>query len=508
MRTLKLRQAEVALSDGRLDEAYDLLIVPDIRAHRRGQTLTSQLVEKLKDRIREHRAADRFEAALKDCDRAYRLGGNQSDLAELKEDVLADVARSNERRTHQRRIQREAHARIDGGDLTLGHVLCEQLPDANQERKLLSAEIQMKQQAAGKSIERAEAAISRDDFQDTVDALCEAKIHAAQNQRVKQLSRQTCQSMLGLARSDMCNGQLVSARRRLSMIERLAEQDLELATLTDILNRCEKAADCLCRRQLHEAREHLLAAGQMLSDTTWIDSTLELIETAQAAHEALQASPLSLMSAEAKGRVEQRQSDARQAQRVPVSAASRLLVRVDGAGRLMAIAKPALRVGPRRAAVDLPLQMTRSIPTLLIERRDDDYFISTAEAIELNGQQTKSSLLSDGDQITIGSRCSIKFRMPCAASRTALLQITGSRLEPRDVRTVILMDDAFLIGPDAQAHIRVRNLQRRFAVVQREGRLYVQCVAERGSESSRRPIELGVPVDLGGAALQIDEADG
>jgi hypothetical protein len=494
-----------------LDEAYDLLIVSDIRAHRRGQTLTTQLIEKLKERIREHRAADRFEAALKDCDRANRLGGNQTGLAELKEEILTELARCNDQRNYQRHIEREAHKRIVNGDLTLGHVLCQRLPEATQQREFLSAEIEMKQQAADKSIERAEAALSREDFQDAVSALCDARADAAHSQRVKQLTRQTCQIILQLARADLREGQLASAKMRLSMVERLAEHDLELTSLSDILNRCTSAALCVRGNRLHEAREHLQVARQLLCSATWIDTTLELIERAQVASEALRTSPLSLLSAEATGRIVDRRLELPRGQieRTPAIAARPLLVQVDGAGRMMALVKPSIRLGPRQAEVDLPLQITRSLPTLLIERMDDDYFLSSAEEIELNGQATTAGLLSDGDQITIGSRCGVKFRLPCAASRTALLQITGSRLEPRDVRTVILMDDAFLIGADSQTHIRVRHLKRRFAVVHREGRLYLQTVADaRGVELSRRPIELGVTVDLGGASLRIEEADG
>jgi hypothetical protein len=493
-----------------LDEAYDLLVGSDIRSHRRGQSLTTQLIQKLKERIRQHRAANRFEAALKDCDRAHRLGGNQPDLAELKEDLLAELTRWNEQRNHQRRIQREAHERVVNGDLTLGHVLCQQLPDATQERKFLSAEIEMKQQAADKSIKRAEAALTRDDFEDAVAALCEAKAYAAHSQRVQQLTRQAAQCILQQARSDLREGQLVSAKLRLSMVDRIVDHDLQLTALTDILNRCQAAAECLRRHQLSTAREQLQIVSQLLNDSTWIQSTLDLIERAQVASEALRTSPLSLLSGGTTSWKVHRLPDGPHggAERVPASSSHQLLVQVDGAGRLLATAKPSIRLGPHQAAVDFPLQITRALPTLLIERMDDDYFLSAAEEIMLNGQAAKSGLLSDGDQITIGARCGVKFRMPCAASQTALLQVTGTRLEPRDVRTVILMDDAFLIGPDAQSHIRVRQLKTRFAVVQREGRLYLQAVAsERGSELSRHPLELGVAVDLGGTSLRIEAVD-
>ena len=61
---LRLKQAEVAMADGRLDEAFSLLNRDDARGHRRGQELIGRLAKALVNRGRQHLSADRGGQAL------------------------------------------------------------------------------------------------------------------------------------------------------------------------------------------------------------------------------------------------------------------------------------------------------------------------------------------------------------------------------------------------------------------------------------------------------------
>ena len=65
MLTLRLKQAETALKDGRLDEAFDLLHSSEaLRQHRRGQSILTQLTQQLAERGRDHLTAGRLQEAL------------------------------------------------------------------------------------------------------------------------------------------------------------------------------------------------------------------------------------------------------------------------------------------------------------------------------------------------------------------------------------------------------------------------------------------------------------
>src|SRR5436190_12841834 len=81
---VRIKQAEHALADGRLEEACELLRYAEIRAYRRGQQLVTQLVLKLVERSRVHLAAGRLPQAQSDADRALAFGGNLPDVAQLR----------------------------------------------------------------------------------------------------------------------------------------------------------------------------------------------------------------------------------------------------------------------------------------------------------------------------------------------------------------------------------------------------------------------------------------
>ena len=81
---LRIRQAETAMADGRLDEAFEQAIREDVRSHRRGQKLADRLADRLLERGQGHLTAERYVEALSDCERAGRLAGNQERIADLR----------------------------------------------------------------------------------------------------------------------------------------------------------------------------------------------------------------------------------------------------------------------------------------------------------------------------------------------------------------------------------------------------------------------------------------
>ena len=99
MLILQLRQSEVALADGRLDEVFQLVAVNPIASHRRGQRLITRLVDALVRRGGQHLTDKHFSEALADCEKAGKLAGNQPKIVSLREAALAGwTAEQKERR--------------------------------------------------------------------------------------------------------------------------------------------------------------------------------------------------------------------------------------------------------------------------------------------------------------------------------------------------------------------------------------------------------------------------
>src|SRR3954466_9169801 len=88
MLILRIRHAETALADGRLDEVFELVRDPKLRSHRRGQDLITKLVNALEKRGREHLKGARFTAALTDCERAQQLAGDLPQLLSLRTEAM------------------------------------------------------------------------------------------------------------------------------------------------------------------------------------------------------------------------------------------------------------------------------------------------------------------------------------------------------------------------------------------------------------------------------------
>src|SRR3990172_3937085 len=123
----RLKAAENALNEGRLDEAYRLGIQPDLREHRRGAAVLAALTEKFVERARGFYREDRFRDAMLDLDRAEAGGVMKKEIAELR-GYVQTVAAEHERHEDSRRQRLDAAVkRIEGGSVAAGRNMLERV---------------------------------------------------------------------------------------------------------------------------------------------------------------------------------------------------------------------------------------------------------------------------------------------------------------------------------------------------------------------------------------------
>jgi hypothetical protein len=115
--------------------------------------------------------------------------------------------------------------------------------------------------------------------------------------------------------------------------------------------------------------------------------------------------------------------------------------------------------------------------------------------VQVNGKPTTRKLLIDGDKIMLSRRCRLRFGLPHAASTTAMLDLSGTRLPTGDARRVILLDRSIVIGPGASSHIRADQLAEPIVLNVRDGRLF--CTSSQAVTVGDRPIDrmAGIPMD-------------
>jgi hypothetical protein len=451
---LRLKQCERALADGRLDEAYDLARQSDVRTHRRGQELISELVKALIERGRRHLAQGRLLAASADADKAVQLGGNLPDAVQLREAVHAAL-RGTEK-VNQQAAQALALARrhADQGQLTVGQQVLDQSPLADARLDGLKHDLAARRAGLESTLKKATEAFDAGDWEAAVDQIAMAGKNGAQDAALRRLADRIADHAAAEAAPQVESGRLDAAAVLLARLDRLPADTTATRQLRTTLDQCRAASDAIAAGQQQEAEDAVRRLQVMWPKAGWIRELAEQARQWGQVQTNIRTSPLSLL--------------ALTAQRPPAKtpappAATRmqsLVLHVDGVGSFQVLPGSKVTLGPLSStrSLDLPLMIDAAAPTITLSRSDEDYFLTANGPATVNEVPCVNKLLNNGDRIGLGTRCRLTFRRPSAASGTAVLDISGARLPVAGIRQVILLDREIVIGPGGGAHIRADEL--------------------------------------------------
>ena len=527
MLILRIRQAECALADGRLDEAYDLASRDDVRRHRRGQRLLGHLVALLVERGQAHLEADRFTLALADCDRAGRLGGNQAAIAALRAAATAQMSCRQRRNSRQQQLLAEAGRQVEQGRLSM----CEHLLDgiaetggaggAEDAAAALRHAVAQRRAAAEAALTQARDALSRGDFDAVIAALLEAGKVQQPGQKLAELRAELTRAVVDRVRNEINRGRLDLAQALLDRFALLSDDNLDVAELDHMVDLCHSAQLGIQRGQMDAACQAIEQLARVAPEATWVGQTLEHLRQAAAACAALGTGPLGLLApTPALPEVDRPQGTDSAADlaagerpieppRMSIKADNasalpdRFLLQVDGAGCCLVVRSAAVTIGPVSSSrlCDVGLLAQANLPVALIERLDDDYFLRSDGAVRVNDKAATSRLLAHGDRIALSARCTLKYRLPHAASTSALLDLTGARLPRADVGKVILLDRSIVLAPGKAGHIRADELAGPAVLHLRNGQLHYQgdLAVKVGDRrlAATEALVMGAPIRIG-----------
>lgn len=156
----------------------------------------------------------------------------------------------------------------------------------------------------------------------------------------------------------------------------------------------------------------------------------------------------------------------------------RLLCWIDGVGGYLLCLSPRVSLGRATgdATVDIPLFADVSrLHAYLSRDSEGGYVLEAVRAVQLNGKTVQKAVLKDGDELSIGTACKLRFRQPLAVSGTARLELISRHRLPLSMEGVILMADACLMGDNTGTHVMVPGLTRPLALVRQGENLAVQC---------------------------------
>lgn len=503
MLIFRLKRAEHAMNDGRLDEAFEVLSDNAVQAHRRGQELISKLVVKLIARGTEHLEASRHREALADCDRAIKLGGHNGNAVAIREQAI-ELDRANARRSQLRQRTIDAAKRhIQGGEIELGQLACDKLSVGSTVAELKN-EAERREALISGRLQRIRRLVDDDQYDEALVALRELKSICPLHQEYLVLRTSVCQAAVLRVESAIDDGRLTAARDSMDRLYGLADSQkyIECKQTIDL---CQQAASAIANNDLVHAIATLRQLRQLRADAEWIATALTAAEESVAARDRLNNTPLVLFTdnrAEIRPHAQITATPSRNGGRCVTASISSgvpnvFILQVDGAPSCYVHRNEAISFGPRSSTTQNDIEILgQGISHVKIHREDGDYFLQCDKPIVVNNRTTDSKLLSHGDRIELGPRSSLRFSVPCAASSSAVIDLTGCRTPNGGCRRLILLDNAIVLANNASSHVRSSAISEPHVLFVRDGKLLARPM-KANSTVDPIVIEFERPVSMG-----------
>ena len=507
MLILRIRQAEIALQDGRLEDAFQQAIAPEIQAHRRGQRLATNVVNRLVDRANQHLNANRISEAAKDVDRAFRLGGNQEKIVELQNRInqqLAQKMAADRDRQGQLHAARQLAGR---GDFSGVQNMVAQVADDSPTVVALKRDVQLKNRELEQVIVRCQNAIDRGAFDDALIAMQAALRINSNHSQVIQIRDQIIRALLDQAQADLRSGRLDRANETARSLEPFAASSSAIRELGRIVQQCQFAAATLQNWRNQELSASLQKLALLLPDSPWLQQAIVQGDALETALAALRKSPLGLVSPCERPLAN---SDAEPilataVDRQPVSR-TKFTLQIDGYGTVLVLPNDSVTFGPISTSrpADVPLLAPPDANRFRIQRQEEDYFLHSDRPMRINETDQSAKLLSHGDRLLPHQRCALRFLVPCPASTSAVVDLTAARMERRDIRRIVLMDDSLVIGPNGAAHVQHKDVGQQIIFFWKQNSLYVRTIS--GAAHDATLVSLDSPMERQGVTFVVKQA--
>ncbi|MEX0885907.1 MAG: hypothetical protein WD009_05660 [Phycisphaeraceae bacterium] len=513
---VRIRQAEVALADGRLEEACELARRPQVRAHRQGQRLVTRLVAALVARGREHLAGDQAGEALRDAALARELGGAQPQVVAIEAEAAQAMAGA--RAVAERRLAlpgrvREAMAR---GELSRAGSLLERGAGLELSMTDAASEIEQRRREAGAAADRARAALAAGRLEEAMAALEPARRLHAGGEQVAALTRALADAVADRVDADLADGRLARAAALLTRAEAVVEQGDRLAEQRQVVRQCRAAAEAVEVGELDEAAAILRRARTLLPAADWLGPCLTRVDEARAARDALREGPLgglTLFDAPPDAGDSPMAIRGLPTNDAPAPAAAtlpaRFHVQVEGGESVLVVRGRCVSLGAvsGRGTVDVPFVLAPDVPAVRIEQVADEHIATADAGVVVNAVRASRRPLLVGDRIHIGPRGTVRYARPHPASGTAVLDLEGLRLGRSDVRRVVLLCGPLVIGGGTTAHVRAPHLAHPIVLHERGGGLWVRA-GDATAEAGAREVAIvpGQAASIGGAKIEVTGA--
>ena len=158
----RLKAAENALNDGRIDEAYQRLCQPDVHDHRRANKLLDELAKALLARARLHAQAGHYRDTLDDLDKLEALQRSSPDAATLRKRAVEALRRKRGDQAERNEAYGRAAEDLRAGRLESGRLAIDRVADSRR-RDLLRDELDIRLERSEPLLGQAQSALEQGD---------------------------------------------------------------------------------------------------------------------------------------------------------------------------------------------------------------------------------------------------------------------------------------------------------------------------------------------------------
>ncbi len=220
----RLKAAETALADGRVDEAFRLATAPDLADQNRAKKVLHQAGEKLFERAEAHYQAGRCAEALIDLGKAEQAGVKPGRIGDLRAIVRA-AAEENQRDQQSRRGRLEAaQQKLANGSLRAAEQILERASAADEPARKLKQQAGDREKRAAELFKEVKQYVNENHLSKAVERFRDARRLHAKDKQVAEWERVLVDKIVGNVNHSLQSGRLNRAFEEMNLLSGVGEQ--------------------------------------------------------------------------------------------------------------------------------------------------------------------------------------------------------------------------------------------------------------------------------------------
>jgi tetratricopeptide (TPR) repeat protein len=419
---LQLREARLAVADGRFDEAAEMLASESLREFWPAKKLSQKLAEQLAERARQRIDNGQSVAGWRDLDRAARLGLGEAQVGDFRGE----------------QSQRQLSEVVDL--LARGEAVAARQALERMDQRRLGGHERRSWQLVAQHMEKSDLLARKGEFSAAIESLEQAQ-RLLPADETRPVRRFLTERLSRLAEA--------SARQQ------KLDAQLHAAVATANWNEALRASEALL--ELAPQHSAALRARQKAWQAVGMEVTIAHYPSpgARARRLPWQRPPLGSPAAST--------NHARNGQADTVTErkpGKRVVAWIDSVGGFLICMGDEIVLGQPApdGSVDVPILGDLSRRHAVIRRDREAYVLTPLHRTAVDGKAiTEPTVLRDKAAITLGSGVQISFRKPHALSATAVLEITSHHRTEPAVDSIVLMSESCILGPAVHSHVRCRD---------------------------------------------------